>query len=113
MWLNLPSSRRTSVANCRSADCEIVGKSIHPAVPSTDISSETLSSHRGMNEVPALCKAAGKRSQRHRGLREDEDLRQVLAYRVPRKVTHSLTVQYDRVMYLLEDTLANRRLIHE
>ena len=49
----------------------------------------------------------------HRVLREDEDLRQVLAYRVPRKVTHSLTVQYDRVMYLLEDTLANRRLIHE
>ncbi|MBW0451292.1 ISNCY family transposase [bacterium M00.F.Ca.ET.228.01.1.1] len=49
----------------------------------------------------------------HRGLREDEDLRQVLAYRVPRKVTHALTVQYDRVMYLLEDTLANRRLIHE
>jgi transposase len=49
----------------------------------------------------------------HRGLREDEDLRQVLAYRVPRKVTNSLTVQYDRVMYLLEDTLANRRLIHQ
>jgi len=37
----------------------------------------------------------------HRRLREDEDLRQVLAYRVPRKVTNSLTVQYDRVMYLL------------
>jgi transposase len=49
----------------------------------------------------------------HRGLREDEDLRQVLAYRVPRKVTHSLTVQYDRVMYLLEDTPANRCLIHQ
>ncbi|QLD50475.1 hypothetical protein, partial [Paraburkholderia fungorum] len=27
-------------------------------------------------------------------------------------VTKSLTVQYDRVMYLLEDTPANRKLIH-
>ena len=27
-------------------------------------------------------------------------------------MTKSLTVQYDRVMYLLEDTLANRSLIH-
>jgi hypothetical protein len=27
-------------------------------------------------------------------------------------VTKSLTVQYDRVMYLLEDTVANRKLIH-
>jgi transposase len=49
----------------------------------------------------------------HRVLREDEDLRQILAYRVPRKVTASLTVQYDRVMYLLEDTAINRRLIHQ
>ncbi|WP_442865765.1 ISNCY family transposase [Burkholderia sp. IMCC1007] len=39
----------------------------------------------------------------HRPLRDDEDLRQILAYRVPRKVTNSLTVQYNRVMYLLED----------
>jgi len=49
----------------------------------------------------------------HRPLRDDEDLRQILAYRVPRKVTNSLTVQYNRVMYLLEDTAANRRLIHQ
>jgi transposase len=49
----------------------------------------------------------------HRPLRPDEDLRQILAYRVPRKVTNSLTVQYDRVMYLLQDTAANRRLIHQ
>ncbi|WP_186193071.1 ISNCY family transposase, partial [Burkholderia gladioli] len=33
----------------------------------------------------------------HRPLRDDEDLRQILAYRVPRKVTNALTVQYDRV----------------
>jgi len=47
----------------------------------------------------------------HRPVREDEDLRQILAYRVPRKISNALTVQYDRVMYLLDDTAANRRLI--
>jgi hypothetical protein len=35
----------------------------------------------------------------------------VLTWREPRKVTKSLTVQYDRVMYLLDDTAANRKLI--
>ncbi|SAL06254.1 integrase catalytic subunit [Caballeronia calidae] len=49
----------------------------------------------------------------HRPLRDDDDLRQSLAHRVWRKVTHALTVQYDRVMYLLEDTSANRLLIHQ
>ena len=49
----------------------------------------------------------------HRALRPDDDLRQFLAYRVWRKVTHALTVQYDRVMYLLEDTSANRLLIQQ
>jgi len=49
----------------------------------------------------------------HRPLRDDEDLKQILAYRVARKVSNALTVQYDRVMYLLEDTEASRRLIHE
>jgi hypothetical protein len=49
----------------------------------------------------------------HRAVREDEDLRQILAHRVARKVSNALTVQYDRVMYLLQDTAANRRLIHE
>src|SRR5471032_907161 len=49
----------------------------------------------------------------HRPMRANEDLRQILAYRVPRKVTNALTVQYDRVMYLLEDSPANRTLIHE
>jgi hypothetical protein len=49
----------------------------------------------------------------HRPLRDDEDLRQILAYRVARRVSNALTVQYDRVMYLLQDTEANRRLIHE
>jgi hypothetical protein len=48
-----------------------------------------------------------------RPVRANEDLRQILAYRVPRKVTNALTVQYDRVMYLLENAPANRTLIHE
>lgn len=49
----------------------------------------------------------------HRPLRADEDLGQILAWRVPRRVTKSLTVQYDRVMYLLDDTRENRSLVHE
>lgn len=49
----------------------------------------------------------------HRSLRADEDLREILAYRVPRRVSNALTVQYDRVMYLLEDTPAHRGLTHE
>jgi hypothetical protein len=40
----------------------------------------------------------------------DKDL--LLTWREPRRVTKSLTVQYDRVIYLLEDTPANRRLVH-
>ncbi|WP_233869316.1 ISNCY family transposase [Paraburkholderia adhaesiva] len=47
----------------------------------------------------------------HRPLRADESLDLVLTWREPRKVTKSLTVQYDRVMYLLEDTPGNRKLI--
>ncbi|WP_024905515.1 ISNCY family transposase [Robbsia andropogonis] len=49
----------------------------------------------------------------HRTLRSDEDLRQILTMRVQRKVTNSLTLQYDRVIYLLEDTAENRALIHK
>jgi hypothetical protein len=47
----------------------------------------------------------------HRAVHDDEVLRQILAYRVARKLSNALTVQYDRVMYLLEDTSVNRRLI--
>ncbi|MGF6536879.1 ISNCY family transposase [Paraburkholderia youngii] len=49
----------------------------------------------------------------HRPLRDDEDLRQILAYRVPRRISNALTVQYDRVLYLLDDTPASRALMHE
>jgi hypothetical protein len=60
-----------------------------------------------------FARAAASDHNAHRPIRDDEDLRQILAYRVPRKVTNALTVQYDRVMYLLQDTVANRSLIHQ
>jgi len=47
----------------------------------------------------------------HRSLRADENLDLVLTWREPRKVTKALTVQYDRVRYLMDDTPENRRLI--
>jgi transposase len=47
----------------------------------------------------------------HRLLRADESLELVMTWREPRKVTKSLTVQYDRVRYLMDDTPENRRLI--
>ncbi|KVD82942.1 ISNCY family transposase [Burkholderia ubonensis] len=48
----------------------------------------------------------------HRPLRDDEDLDMLLTWRETRRVTKSLTVQYDRVMYLLDDTPEHRKLIH-
>jgi transposase len=47
----------------------------------------------------------------HRPLRDDENLERLLTWRESRKVTKALTVRYDRVLYLLADTLANRKLI--
>jgi len=47
----------------------------------------------------------------HRALRPDEDLELIFAWRELRKVTQSLTLHYERKLYLLEDTAANRRLI--
>jgi hypothetical protein len=48
----------------------------------------------------------------HRPLRDDEDLDLILTCRVSRCVSATLTVQYDRVIYLLDDTPVNRGLIH-
>jgi hypothetical protein len=47
----------------------------------------------------------------HRPLRADENLDTILTWREPRRVTRSLTLQYDRVIYLLDDTETNRRLV--
>ncbi|KUE85094.1 integrase [Cupriavidus necator] len=48
----------------------------------------------------------------HRPLRGDEDLTRIFSWRERRKVSASLTLQYDKVMYLLEDRPEHRRLIH-
>ncbi|WP_155768749.1 ISNCY family transposase [Burkholderia diffusa] len=48
----------------------------------------------------------------HRPLRSDEDLDLLLTWRETRRVTKALTVQYDRVLYLLDDTPGNRAWIH-
>lgn len=47
----------------------------------------------------------------HRPLRTDEDLDLIFTWRVQRKVSMSLTLQHDRVRYLLPDTPDARRLI--
>ena len=48
----------------------------------------------------------------HRPVRADEDLDVIFSWRVQRKVSLSLTLQHDRVIYLLENCDANRALIH-
>ncbi|AOI68539.1 integrase [Burkholderia ubonensis] len=48
----------------------------------------------------------------HRLLRDDEDLDTLLTWRETRRVSKSLTVLYDRVLYLLDDSPENRTLIH-
>jgi transposase len=47
----------------------------------------------------------------HRALRADEDLELIFTWREPRRISGSLTLQYDKRIYLLEDDAANRRLI--
>ncbi len=48
----------------------------------------------------------------HRPIRTDEDLDLIFTWRVPRKVSSSLTLQHDRVRYLLPDVAESRKLIH-
>lgn len=47
----------------------------------------------------------------HRPVRHDEALDLIFAVREPRRVSHSLTVQYDKVLYLLADTPESRQSI--
>lgn len=49
----------------------------------------------------------------HRALRSDEDLDRIFTWRELRKVSNSLTLQYNRVLYLLADTPEMLRLIHQ
>lgn len=48
----------------------------------------------------------------HRPVRDDEDLGLIFTIREPRKVSHVLTLQYDKTIYMLADTPTSRRLIH-
>lgn len=48
----------------------------------------------------------------HRPVRTDEDLERIFTWREWRKVSQSLTLQYDKVVYLLADCVAHRKLIH-
>nr|WP_284504603.1 ISNCY family transposase [Caballeronia sp. ATUFL_M1_KS5A] len=59
-----------------------------------------------------FAKPARRAFDAHRPLRDDEKLDEVLTWREQRRVTKTLTVQYDRVLYLLDDTDENRALIH-
>ena len=59
-----------------------------------------------------FAKPAGRAFDAHRPLRDDEKLDEVLTWREQRRVTKTLTVQYDRVLYLLDNTDENRALIH-
>ncbi len=56
-------------------------------------------------------KLARDRHDAHRAVRKDEDLAAIFEWREYRKVTDSLTLRYERKMYLLEDTPDNRRHI--
>ncbi|AOZ03198.1 integrase [Cupriavidus sp. USMAHM13] len=46
----------------------------------------------------------------HRPLRPDEDLDLIFTWREPRCVSKSLTIQYDKMLYLLTDTPEHRKL---
>ena len=46
----------------------------------------------------------------HRPLRPDENLDLIFAWREPRCVSKSLTIQYDKMLYLLADTPEHRKL---
>lgn len=46
----------------------------------------------------------------HRQMRTDENLELIFTWREARCVSKSLTLQYDKMLYLLQDTLASRKL---
>lgn len=47
----------------------------------------------------------------HRPLRSDDDLDLIFTVREPRRVSNSLTIQFDKMLYLFEDTPAHRTLV--
>jgi len=61
-----------------------------------------------------FAKAPLREFDAHRPVRADEDLDLLFTWRLQRKVSLSLslTLQHDRIIYLLKDSPANRKLIH-
>ncbi|MDR6430137.1 transposase [Variovorax paradoxus] len=59
-----------------------------------------------------FAKPAKRDFDAHRPVRDDEDLDLLFTWRLQRKVSLSLTLQHDRIIYLLKDSPANRKLIH-
>jgi hypothetical protein len=56
-------------------------------------------------------KLARDRHDAHRPVRTDEDLDAIFAWREYRKVTASLTLRYERKIYMIEDTPSTRRYV--
>jgi len=59
-----------------------------------------------------FAKPAQRDHDAHRPVRTDEDLDLIFSWRVQRKVSRSLTLQHDKIVYLLENCAANLALIH-
>lgn len=57
-----------------------------------------------------FAKAPVRDTDRHRELLETDELEEILCYQEQRTVSNSLTVQYDKVLYLLEDNEFTRTL---
>lgn len=57
-----------------------------------------------------FAKAPAQATDMHRELTERDELEEILCYQTQRKVSNSLTVQYDKVLYLLEDNEFTRSL---
>ena len=57
-----------------------------------------------------FAKAAVQPTDMHRELTERDELEEILCYQTQRKVSNSLTLQYDKVLYLLEDNEFTRSL---
>jgi len=58
-------------------------------------------------------KVARNAHDAHRPLRADEDVESICCWRELRKMTKDLTLHYERKLYLVADTPANRRLINK
>ena len=72
---------------------------------------DLLQLHAQLGRRRGICDQPRDRHDAHRAVRKDEDLEAIFAWREYRKVTDSLTLRYERKMYLIQDTSSNRRYI--